>query len=331
MGFLGNLFGRKQNDGAGLFVSTAGESAKRVEKVLPRGPSEDARGLLSSAPTTGATVPAPVDGSLDGIQFIVAVKFPSGSKRSRADILAMAAPEIQPYLFVRADGERWRPLRDGSSAVDELRLVLRIFSVTATAQIRPSRESIAKLLPALNRLAVALGARVESVTDIASLGRRQDELATAWQLGQNIAACAVVAPAQAPFEGRAVFDALLSLGFVWGNGDLFSWNDELLVVSTRTPPGYFLPEDAAQGRLRVRDLVFTMPPLGRCPQPPETYEQMVRAAEYVQKRLGGAVLGTDGEPLDVRGDTAQLRSMADKLTALGVAPGSAAARELVTA
>jgi cell division protein ZipA len=62
------------------------------------------------------------------------------------------------------------------------------------------------------------------------------------------------------------------------------------VRSWPTDAGYFLPELIAVGEVMTDDLVFSFS-VPRCPAPVEVFDEMVKAAQYAQLRLGGTILG----------------------------------------
>lgn len=129
------------------------------------------------------------------------------------------------------------------------------------------------------------------------------------------------------FSMKAVFDALLSLGFVWGNGDLFYWPESedsgQIVVFTSTDPGYFLPEAAAAGE-HVADLCFDSY-VPWCANPLGTHDAMVAAVRHVCLKLGGHPGGAGDEAYDPDSDRRAIERIGEALGKAGLPPGSAAA------
>jgi len=115
------------------------------------------------------------------------------------------------------------------------------------------------------------------------------------------------------------------MGFTWGDGDYFHWVDDegnsLFNVSTSTPRGYFLPEQAIAGKLHVEDLTFAIR-IAETRNPDAVLDSMIRAAKYAQARLGGSLGGPDGPALDAAKLRASLQQVVAKMSAVGVAPGS---------
>lgn len=111
------------------------------------------------------------------------------------------------------------------------------------------------------------------------------------------------ARSESGFDGRAIWDVMLSLGLRWGDMDLFHWenpgipgDDHLFSVWTSTPPGYFFPEEIAAGRIHTSDLVFGFS-VPRTWQPDVVVESMLRAVHYAEHRLDGHVLDANGTDL----------------------------------
>lgn len=159
---------------------------------------------------------------------------------------------------------------------------------------------------------------------LADLRRRLDMTAT----------LVLQAPRGKRFEGRTVWDVMLCLGLEWGDMDCFHWrnpaelgDDSFFSVETSTPPGYFLPEQVAAGRVQVEDLVFVFS-VPRSARPLEVFDGMTRAVEYCQKRLGGTIADAEGKPVDVAKLRQQIEQVVGQLRAAGLEPGTHAALRL---
>ena len=136
------------------------------------------------------------------------------------------------------------------------------------------------------------------------------------------------------YEGRDNWDVMLSLGLTWGDMDVFHWqnssghgDDAFFSVWTSTPPGYFLPEEIAAGKVRVQDLVFGFS-LPRCSQPSQVFESMFRAVQYSQKRLGGTVTDEAGGEMDAEKIRRKIRSVEQEMESNGFTPGRDSALHL---
>jgi cell division protein ZipA len=120
----------------------------------------------------------------------------------------------------------------------------------------------------------------------------------------------------------------------WGDMDVFHWensggpgHDHLFSVWTSTPPGYLFPEDVAAGKVRVNDLVFGFS-VPRCSKPDQVFEAMVRAAEYVQRRLGGSITDEVGGEADLDSIRQKIRSIEQEMKSNGFTPGGDSALRL---
>jgi cell division protein ZipA len=130
-----------------------------------------------------------------------------------------------------------------------------------------------------------------------------------------------------PFDGRKIWDVMMSLGLRWGDMDIFHWtntsdngDDSFFSVWTSTPPGYFLPEQIAADRVKTADLIFGFS-IPRCAAPQSVFSSMVKAAEYTKQRLGGELLNGDRHPLDVAGQQKEISVIEERLKAAGFQPG----------
>lgn len=111
------------------------------------------------------------------------------------------------------------------------------------------------------------------------------------------------------FEGKEIWDVMMSLGLSWGDMDLFHWNntdleygdDQLLSVWTSTEPGYFFPEEIAAGNVQTKDLIFGFS-IPRSIAPKEVFKIMCEVTDYAQKRLGGQILDVNGNKLDEKSE-----------------------------
>lgn len=304
----------KQPSPEGLFVAPSSESQARAAAVLPTHGSEDQSALLRPPP---APVEAPVDKPDylpdPRVDWSVRAKLLGSPRLQRSQILSCfttdwLAANGRPELYGRAleDG-RWTYLRAGGvpELYSELAFGWRLAVTYDESWTVPSSRTLAGYREALRKRLASLGDPLlqESSTP--------DQAAkTAADLAQVIADCdhratvVLTAPSGKRFDGRDIWDVMLSLGLEWGDMDVFHWanhsgvgGDSLFSVWTSTPPGYFFPEEIAAGKVYTSDLVFDFS-IPRSPDPHSVLESMLRAAEYAQRRLGGVVRDSQGRPLD---------------------------------
>lgn len=115
----------------------------------------------------------------------------------------------------------------------------------------------------------------------------------------------IVLKADKEFDGKEIWDVMMSVGLRWGDMDLFHWNntefevgdDQLLSVWTSTDPGYFFPEEIAAGNVQTEDLIFGFS-IPRSVAPQEVFKVMCEVTDYAQKRLGGQILDGNRNKLD---------------------------------
>ncbi|GAB4453813.1 MAG: hypothetical protein OHK0029_07350 [Armatimonadaceae bacterium] len=130
------------------------------------------------------------------------------------------------------------------------------------------------------------------------------------------------------FPARAVWRIAYSLGFAWGDMDLFHFTDSdtgrrLFSLSTVGHPGYFLPERAAEGEgVQGLALGFELP---HNPAPLDCYDRMALALAHFRKELGGRPVTPEGAELDADrlwDDRDRLEEAVQEMSRAGVAPGS---------
>jgi cell division protein ZipA len=161
-----------------------------------------------------------------------------------------------------------------------------------------------------------------------------DSIVLAHKINQLVEKCGkdvvvtLVARPDKPFDGQEFWDVMKCLGLEWGDGDYFHWanesgvgDDYFFSVGTKTPPGYFLPEQIAAGNVKLGDLVFAYS-LPRCAAPEQVFDSMLRAVQYAQHRLGGTVFGEDGKPLNEAATRVEIKRTVERLRQSGFEPGS---------
>lgn len=305
MGWFDRLFGRSPVEGL-VPISPAAKAA-RIAALLPNGPSVDDRARMPVAqPSLQEAAP------YSALDWYIDVPPSAVGPKTRAT-LGVACPGAG--IFAGADGG--------------FVLAVRLLLVKGDQRFQPGRQALESLLAAAQSAASG-PVTIREPIEVALA--RQAVLVQCWQPATARATAILRRPDG--FDGKAVFDAMLSLGYDWGELDWFRWyfdpNTPLVTVSTTTPPGYFLPEAASAGTLRPLDLVLNSALLALSPPGGVAYDGLVTTAQYLRERLGGTLVGEDGTPLDVEGDRKTLATFEAKLTAIGLIPGSAAARSFVS-
>lgn len=139
---------------------------------------------------------------------------------------------------------------------------------------------------------------------------------------------AILLKSDKAYNGKLVWDVLQSVGLVWGDGDLFHWNneenyghDQHFSVWTTTEPGYFMPEDIKNGSMNPTDLGFSFS-VPRSADPKNVFAVMFDAVKYCQKRLGGTILDKDGNPFNEATEKRYLDDLIEKMKQKGLTAGS---------
>jgi cell division protein ZipA len=129
------------------------------------------------------------------------------------------------------------------------------------------------------------------------------------------------------FDGRKIWDAMYSLGLEWGDMDHFHWGKRERL--RRQSPlqrmdshraRLLLPEIIAAGKVMTRDLVFSFS-VPRSPAPAEVFNEMIKAAQYAQLRLGGAILGDEDRPFVKDEAKKRIEDVVRRLIEAGFPPG----------
>jgi len=336
--------GASPHDSPVLFQTTSSESQRRSARVLPNGPSEDAKHVLGEPPTPPADPDRRDSGGADPANpranWAVNVEFRAGGSAGKQQIVSVLNREWEesngsPTLYgFGQKTERWSLLDAASESEPYSKLELLWPYLSLDAAKRFTAEFAQQWLGAIEKAAPRIApATVRASEPPAAAARRARGLeALRSEIEDAQVIVALVAPEGRPFDGFKMWDALRSLGLEWGDGDLFHWaanagDDSAFSVSTSTDPGYFFPEEAVAGHLHVEDLVFGLS-IPRTYQPTVVLEAMIRAAKYVQRRLGGNLVSAQREPLNEAALRASLAQTVQRMTAAGIEPGSDAALQL---
>jgi cell division protein ZipA len=328
-----------------FYVAPESEGVARASAVLPMKPSEDASHLLRHIKVAGEEhSEEPRDYLPDEkVDWVVNVTFDVKSRvdpktvREKFD-RAWRDTFGRPTEYGRnADTGYWTYLisGDGPKAVTDLKLAWDFVDPLVDDQPPPSVRIFEQRLAEVTKRLKSFGAA--KVT--ASLSPTEAAQRTE-QLQELKARCAydVVVVLQAPpssaFDGRQIWDVMLCLGLKWGDMDCFHWDnrsnvghDRFFSVSTSTSPGYFLPEEIAAGRVRVKDLVFSFS-APRSAAPAEVFDRMLKAVKYCQQRLGGEILGESGQPIDASKIRKQVTEVESSLREAGFPTGCHSALRL---
>lgn len=326
-----------------LELTTQSESQARAALLGTRG-TEDVRHLLGSL-----DLPKRRDSDEEReyrpdptAEWVIDVRFP-GDPSLDPDAVANAFDEawrkqfgsISEYGRDKANG-LWSYLiaADGPQAVDQLKLAFDYVPFNPDDPL-PAEPLYAQRLAQVRQQLQRFGdPAVSASLTPAEAAARSRLLADLRRRLDMTATLVLKAPRGKRFEGRTVWDVMLCLGLEWGDMDCFHWrnlaelgDDSFFSVQTSTPPGYFLPEQVAAGRVQVEDLVFVFS-VPRSARPLEVFDGMVKAIEYCRSRLEGTIADAEGKPVDVAKLRQQVEQIVEQLRAAGLEPGANATLRL---
>jgi cell division protein ZipA len=337
-------FGGKQR--SGLRETLASETDARAAAILPTTGSEDARYVCGSIalPESDGRLRSAGGSYLpdETTEWVVSVQFGKTTPLARDQIRAQFGPQWRkqngsPTIFGRSviDGKWTYVLAGGApEAFSALKFAWPYYASWSEEvgadtkayeqRIRGVADSAARFgEPAVVPNRTPREAEQEGIRLCAVCKRYVQDSMVVLQ-----------APPGSQFEGRRIWDTMLSLGLRWGDMDLFHWDnpsewgdDHFFSVWTSNQPGYFLPERIAAGETQVDDLVFGFS-VARCYRPMEVAEAMIRSANYSQMRLGGVLLDSEGAAFASDRFLSQVREVILGLEKEGFDPGSSPALHL---
>ena len=321
-----------------FFVAPSSMGEARVAALLPTKPSEDASHLLGviDVPTRSQRedrdyLPC------EKIEWVITANF-AGLPRLDPKEISLAFDKRWREKFggftgfgKEADTGRWTYLISANSPthVTDLKLAWHLDE----SKIPPCEGLFQNRLSEVQaRLSNFGNCSLTASLPFEKATPRAEELAAIKNKFSLTAILKLSAPAGTTYGGKAVWDTMLCLGLKWGDMDCFHWQDRnqegeqsFFSVETTTPPGYFLPEQIAAGRMNPADLVFCFS-IPRSAAPRQVFHAMARAAEYCRTRLGGTITTHNGSPIPALADS--LAKVEEALAQLGFPAGSSDALRL---
>jgi cell division protein ZipA len=321
----------------GLYASPSSASDERAYALLPEKGSEDVSQLLHYPPASPQ--PAATDSAKEYFanphyDWIIQVR--PTHPLHRHQVLAQFGPQWlaqhkDPQLYGRATSNGlWTYLAgaDSDSVFSEIAVAWKLFD-KRTPTPQPFRtDELTAFQQAVTQQAPALSGCISRVNfSPAQAAAASQQLATF--VTTNDLEATIVLKADTLFEGRAIWDKMRSLGLHWGDMDLFHWenpdtdaggDDHLFSVFTSTEPGYFLPEHIAKGELKTTDLVFSFS-IPRSNAPQQVLKNMYQAARYCQQKLGGQLVGADGQPFNLNAELEKCQKVTQNLAQKKLRPG----------
>lgn len=309
-------------DARHLLLPIATESPQSRDAISPDHPEKDDSETATSADFTIRLVPTTVT--------VVADLFSHFALAIRA---ALDFPRVMVHIPSRSGaGERIVSLDDAPENA-RVRAVTLIWSLPDLISIGDERDAVADLrrfMVEAGRIGMNAGMTATALQDPTDAAHRAVTLRSLLRKlgGQNEMRLMAVTGS---FASSKVWQAVYSLGLVWGNMDLFHWNggsdtSQFRVLSAGNPP-YFFPERAVEGE-RVPGLILEYD-LPRSPDPLAVFDRMAIALSYLRSVLGGHPLTKSGAELDAERLDEERDALAEAVQAMtnaGIAPGSDIAR-----
>lgn len=329
-----------------FYIAPASASANRVA-LLPTKGSEDVSAILGRVETASPLKKA--QGPKEylpraAVEWVVETGWkddvPRATGELKALLMGIAWSRVgNPTCFGKdAATGLWTYLLAGNGpiAVTEVRLAWRYFESSDVAAKIADHGVFEERLERVKQLVSGLdGGRVRAEVEPLAAANRSAMLGGLSRRLAGEVSLRLKAPFWKNFDGVKVWDVMMCLGLTWGDMDLFHWQNDSahgdtahFSVWTTTAPGYFLPEQAASGRLRVEDLVFGFV-VGRSANPEAVLRGMFAAADYARKRLGGTIEDRAGKKADQMKMLGEVRLIAEELRSAGFEPGASEALMLL--
>jgi cell division protein ZipA len=323
-------------NGEKYFLSTTTESQQRANSLLPDKGSEDVARLLISPDYSSYEVEQKNEYlPTEAVEWVITVNFKTAANIPVDELRNIFNKQwreqyggLTLYGF-DTESKKWSYViaADGPKYVSNIKIAWNYyFSWDDSDNKLADKNKYKARLDAVKEAVKPYG-EVELIASLSpeAAAKRTQELKTYHnELGED---SIIVLEAQDGqlYDGKLIWDVMLSLGLQWGDMDIFHWQfEEGFSVWTSTEPGYFFPELIAQDKVKTHDLVFGFP-IARRYKPVHTFEQMLKAAEYAQKRLGGTIVDRYGHPIDKKKMREKIISLERRLTQAGFEPGSSPA------
>ena len=328
-----------KKDNSGLYLAPASASEARATAVLPAKGSEDVSHLLGKIELTPLAKVAPGKEEYlpsENVDWVLTAKF-DGDPRLDPKTVSGLFDEVWRKKHGSfssygraADNGCWTFLLsvDGPAAITELKLAWDYVdplnpdvAIPIESVFKQRMDEVGNKLNSLSKCKISA-----TLTPVAAVTRAKalKELKATC----NVSAILILkAPTGQRFDGLLIWDVMLCLGLKWGDMDCFHWenpsregDDFFFSVETSTPPGYFLPEQIAAGRVKVDDLVFVFSVPRSC-EPTKVFDSMSKAIEYCQRRLKGNITDENGRPADLTKIKDRISNIERRLREAGFEPG----------
>jgi cell division protein ZipA len=342
MGLLVYFFRSKPNKDQALdedyFISTEGETEDRVRSLALDKPSEDASSILDTSklvfPREKQNYEQAEYKADPALEWIINLNFKNGFTLTKTDLYKIFDLEWRSnfpsviYGFATKEN-RWTyaVASDSMEIFSKIQVAINLLEVFGESQSF-DQQKLEKYFTELKKRIEPYQGKFDvkpSESTDQAIRKAKDLIELNDAFNQD---AIIVLRGNKPFKGTDAWDALLSVGLKWGDGDLFHWENrayfghgEHFSVWTTTNPGYFLPESIKDGQMNPTDLVFEFS-IPRSADPKNIFDAMVNTAKYCQKRLGGTILDKDSQPFNAELERKFIEDLIHKMQSKGITPGS---------
>ncbi len=319
-------------------ISTASESEQRAKSVLPLKGKEDVSNILTlefKNPHISSESNDKEYFANEKFDWILTLESLNGTYFNRDSVSKYFDNKWRekhqyPWLYCVPKGEsKWTFLSSSeneSTEFSKVALAWKLYdpledppTVYDEKTLKKYRKSVSKIAGKLKSNTISANYAIEQAAN------KSKELSEF--VPNNNQYSIIILKADKEFEGKEIWDVMMSLGLKWGDMDLFHWNndfgygdDQLMSVWTSTNPGYFFPEEIAAGRVQTDDLIFGFS-IPRSTAPDQVLEVVNKATEYAQSRLGGRILNENGQPFDIDQEKNKINKILTDLKNNSITPG----------
>ncbi|MFY7669516.1 cell division protein ZipA C-terminal FtsZ-binding domain-containing protein, partial [Tenacibaculum sp. MEBiC06402] len=328
-----------ESDQNEFFISTASQSADRIEKLGLNKPSEDMSNILDESQLQIPKVEIgeeKTEYKADPYrEWIIELTIPNGTTIKQEKLYELFDYDWRTNFTSTVFGhspkdERWTYALAGDApeTYDQIQVAIGFLDVfndeNPSFDVKKLERYIIELKKRLKQHSLAF--EIKETESKESAIKKSKQLVKLNQLFDKDILIRLQSDDR--FDGREVWDVLQSLGLIWGDGDLFHWNnssdyasDQHFSVWTSTEPGYFLPEQIKNGNMNPANLVFGFS-IPRSADPMNVYRVLVNSVKYCQKRLGGKIINRNGKPFNEQLELMELAELLKQMNDNNIIPGS---------
>lgn len=307
---------KKKNNSTELEISTASQSNERANKVLSLEGKEDVSNLLKIKKPNAKKREKETEIKYFANQkydWIITIEANENDNFERTEIDNLFNNEWRksvnyPTIYcIPKNSNNWTYFLAGDNNENQFKKIAlswKLYDVIEEPPLVFSNELLQKINKKVNTQIEKIKFKtIEYNYTESEASNKSNSLSKLIQ--ENNQWSIIVLKADKKFNGKEIWDVMMSIGLKWGDMDLFHWNnpnidigdDYFLSVWTSTEPGYFFPEEIAKGKVKTEDLIFGFS-IPRSLSANEVFEVMLKTSEYAQNRLGGTFVDMNGNTFD---------------------------------